>query len=255
MWKFNQRYQEEATEGGEGQVVEVQAESLIDGDSELTAGEWLLMDGIKGVGERPEFMLEKYNNLYEQAKAYPELQKKFGSFTGAPKEGYALPEEFDAEDELAKRVIEWSTKNNLNQSGFEELMQLAIAQSSAVEQVSREAELAKLGQDADRRIKQVEAFLKQKAGDSYEEIKGLVTNADSIILVEKIMKAIQPPKLPIDGVEVEGKPTWEAIEREMYRKDEHGNLLRSVSREHEMKIQRMMKEYGGDRPNQRIVNG
>jgi len=34
----------------------------------------------------------------------------------------------------------------------------------------------------------------------------------------------------------------------MYKKDQNGNLLRSVDRNHEAKIQRMMKDFGGDRP-------
>ena len=34
----------------------------------------------------------------------------------------------------------------------------------------------------------------------------------------------------------------------MFKKDENGNLLRSVDMNHERKIQRMMKEFGGDKP-------
>ena len=37
-------------------------------------------------------------------------------------------------------------------------------------------------------------------------------------------------------------------EAELLRKDEHGNLLRSVDANHEKKIQSMMKEFGGDKP-------
>jgi len=262
MRLFNYRLQEEATEGGEGMTQDAPQEqpqeqgSLIEQSAEPQLGEneYLLIDGVKGVGERPEwYKADKYKTVAEQARAYTELEKKFGSFTGAPKDGYQLPEGLDAEDELAQQVIEWGTKNNLSQEGFNDLLTLAMAQSQATQEVNREMELKKLGDNAAQRIKQVETFLKQKAGDKYEEISGLVTSADDVLLVEKIMEAIQPPKLPIDGVEIEGKPTWADIEREMWRKDEHGNLLRSVDHAHEMKIQRMLKEYGGDRLNNKVV--
>ncbi|NHW78137.1 hypothetical protein HA391_25105, partial [Escherichia coli] len=39
--------------------------------------------------------------------------------------------------------------------------------------------------------------------------------------------------------------SWEAIEAEMYKKDEQGNLLRSTNIDHERKIQRMMEAWGG----------
>jgi hypothetical protein len=35
----------------------------------------------------------------------------------------------------------------------------------------------------------------------------------------------------------------------MFKKNENGQLLRSVNAEHEKKIQRMQHEWGGDKPN------
>ena len=44
---------------------------------------WYLYEGIKGQGEMPSwFLADKYKNVMEQAKAYPEAQKRFGAFTG-----------------------------------------------------------------------------------------------------------------------------------------------------------------------------
>jgi hypothetical protein len=68
-----------------------------------------------------------------------------------------------------------------------------------------------------------------------------------------MMKALAPQKLPIDGGEHPGGMTWADIEKEMFRKDDNGQLLRSVDRNHEMKIQRMMKEFGGDKQNMKVV--
>ena len=64
----------------------------------------------------------------------------------------------------------------------------------------------------------------------------------------RLIGATAPAKLPIDGYVQPGGVTWEAIEAEMFKKDGNGNLMRSVDRNHEAKIQRMMKEFGGDKP-------
>ena len=47
--------------------------------------------------------------------------------------------------------------------------------------------------------------------------------------------------------------TWEAIEAEMFKKDEQGNMLRSTDTNHEAKIQRMMQEFGGDKPHRQQI--
>jgi hypothetical protein len=60
-----------------------------------------------------------------------------------------------------------------------------------------------------------------------------------------LVKATAPTKLPIDGGEHPTGMTWADIETEMFKKDERGNLLRSTDRNHEAKIQKMMKEFGG----------
>ena len=84
--------------------------------------------------------------------------------------------------------------------------------------------------------------------DTYERLRYAVNSAESVELVEALIKSTAPAKLPIDGVVQPGGVTWQDIEREMFKKDDNGNLLRSIDRNHEAKIQRMMKEYGGDRP-------
>ena len=60
---------------------------------------WNWHDDLPGTGDRPEwFRGDKYANVAEQAKAYTELEGKFGSFTGSPEE-YEIPEaQFFAKD-------------------------------------------------------------------------------------------------------------------------------------------------------------
>tara|TARA_R110002096_G_scaffold187462_1_gene366846 strand:+ start:4345 stop:4605 length:261 start_codon:yes stop_codon:yes gene_type:complete len=73
---------------------ETTSDTLLDQASPtLSEGEYFLSDGIKGSGETPDwYKADRYASVAEQAKAYTELEKKFGGFKGAPKDGYSGPE-------------------------------------------------------------------------------------------------------------------------------------------------------------------
>ena len=226
-------------------------ESLLDVSSPtLSEGEYFLTEGIKGTGGTPEwFKADKYKSIADQAKAYTELEKRFGGFKGAPKEGYSVPEGVEDGDELLSELKTFAEETNMSQDAFNRAWDLLVAQSQAVEEVSVETELAKLGDNGEQRIKTVEQFMKNNLDpETYERVRYGVNSAEAVELVEALIGATAPAKLPIDGVVQPGGVTWEAIEAEMYKKDQNGNLLRSVDRNHEAKIQRMMKDFGGDRP-------
>jgi len=225
--------------------------SLVDAaEPTLGEGEYFLSDGIKGVGDQPEwYKADKYKSVAEQAKAYTELEKKFGGFTGAPKDGYALYDGVESDDALWGELVEFGNSTNMSQSALNQAWELLTAQEQAIEEVSVEAEMAKLGDNAVERIKVVEQYMKNNLdSDTYEELRYAVNSAESVQLIEALIKSTAPAKLPIDGHIEPGGLEWADIEAEMFRKDENGNLLRSVDINHERKIQRMMKEFGGDKP-------
>ena len=82
--------------------------------------------------------------------------------------------------------------------------------------------------------------------ETYEKARSLVTTADNIELVEMIVGATAPVRLPIEGGPNPEGLSMEAIEAEMYKKDEHGNLLRSVNIEHDRKVKRMLEAFAGN---------
>jgi hypothetical protein len=230
--------------------------SLVDAaEPTLGEGEYFLSDGIKGVGDMPEwYKADKYKSVSEQAKAYTELEKKFGGFTGAPKDGYKTVEGVEAEDALWQELVSFGERTNMSQSALNDAWGILSAQEQAVEEVSMEVELQKLGDNAVERVKVVEQYMKNNLdADTYERLRYAVNSAEAVELVESLIKSTAPAKLPIDGYIEPGGVTWEDIEAEMFRKNENGQLLRSVDQNHEAKIQRMMKEFGGDRPYSRTV--
>tara|TARA_A200000159_G_C7337275_1_gene345627 strand:+ start:3860 stop:4573 length:714 start_codon:yes stop_codon:yes gene_type:complete len=222
------------------------ADTLLDSATpELSEGEYFLAEGLKGSGETPEwYKSDKYKSVAEQAKAYSELEKRFGGFTGAPKDGYQLAEGIDKEDALANELLQFAEESNMNQASFDKAWELLTAQSEAVEEVEAENEVAKLGDNAEQRIKTVEGFLKNNLdAEAYEATRDLVTTGESIMLVEKLVTALAPKKLPIEGGLHPQGLTWADVEAEMFKKDDNGNLLRSVDINHERKIQEMMKSF------------
>ena len=135
----------------------------------------------------------------------------------------------------------------MNGDAFTEAWELLSTQGQVAEEYNQEAELSKLGDNAQERIKTVEGFMKNNLdADTYEQARGLVNNAETIQLVEMLVRATAPTKLPMEGGHNPEGLSKEAIEAEMFRKDEHGNLLRSVSPEHNAKIAKMWEAFGGD---------
>ena len=231
-------------------------QSLVDAaEPTLGEGEFFLSDGIKGVGDQPEwYKADKYKSVAEQAKAYTELEKKFGGFTGAPKDGYSIVEGVESDDALWQELVSFGEKTNMSQSAMNDAWELLSAQDQAVEEASMEVELQKLGDNGVERIKVVEQYMKNNLdGDTYERLRYAVNSAEAVELIEALVKSTAPAKLPIDGYIEPGGLTWPDIEAEMYKTSDNGQYLRSVDPNHEAKIQRMMKEFGGDKPNVRVV--
>jgi hypothetical protein len=229
-------------------ATEAPRDTLLDqANPSLEAGEYFLSDGIKGTGEIPEWLnTEKYKSVAEQAKGYAELSKRFGGFKGAPKDGYSLPEGVEKDDALYQELEAFATKNNMNGDAFSEAWELLSTQGQVAEEYNQEAELRKLGDNAQQRIKTVENFMKNNLdADTYEQARGLVNSAETIQLVEMLVRATAPTKLPMEGGHNPEGLSWEAIEVEMFKKDENGNLLRSINIGHEQKIQKMMEAWGG----------
>ena len=230
------------------------SDTLLDASSPtLSEGEYFLSDGIKGSGDTPDWYKgDKYKSVAEQAKAYTELEKKFGGFTGAPKDGYSGPEGIEGDDALLQELTEFATKTNMSQEAFGDAWELLSAQGQAVEQVTQEQEIASLGDNAQERIKNVEGYLKNNLdAEVYEEVRNLVTDARSIQLVEHLVRATAPARLPIDGGDHPSGMTWADVESEMFKKTDSGQLLRSIDSNHEAKIQKMMQDFGGDRQHSR----
>lgn len=120
---------------------------------------WVLSEGVQGAGKRPDwFKADKYKSVAAQAEAYVALEKRFGTFTGAPAEGkydLALPAgagvELDTGHPLLGDFTKWATENQLSQAGFTQLVGM-LGQYEAQHIVDANAVKASLGENADARL-------------------------------------------------------------------------------------------------------
>lgn len=232
----------------QAEVQEATSDTLLDNaEPTLSENEYFLAEGIKGTGETPEwYKADKYQSVAEQAKAYTELEKKFGGFKGAPKDGYSIPEGVEQDDALLAELTEFAKDTNMSEEAYGRAWELLTAQEQAVEEVTAEQEMAKLGDNAAQRLKNVEGFLKNNLdSDTYTQVQDLVTTAESVQLIEAIVKATVPAKLPIEGGEHPQGLTWADVEAEMFKRHENGQFLRSVDPNHERKVQQMIASFGG----------
>lgn len=223
--------------------------------------EWFYANGVKGVGAVPEwYKSTKYKSVDEQAKAYGELEKRFGSFTGAPADGkyaFKMPEdltgEFDPADPLFTGFQKWAVDHHLNQEGYQELMGM-YATAIAAQAVDMAQIKTALGDKADDRINAVKTWVGANLDAATQaKFKAATSDANAAAVFEAveavIAKTVQP-KLPgpgdtNPGVNA-GKTPSQLIRLEMEKKDAEGRVLyfdpSPAGQAHRARIEKMRVE-------------
>lgn len=148
------------------------------------APSWFIDEGVPGVGERPEWLGEKFKSAADLAKSYVELEKKFR----------AEPEEYDL------------TKSKFLDGDYapiQDLMTLAKEKRVPKEvmdkmvesfdkymdefSVDYTEEFKKLGENAQDRVKTLDNWAQANLSkDSYEALTANLNNAASIKALEEL---------------------------------------------------------------------
>lgn len=239
--------------------------------AEQEAPAWMWSEDTAGNGDKPDwFMDSKYKTIAEQAKAYPELQSKFGAFTGKPEEyDLKLPEdinlpegvgiELNADDPLMKSALEFASSKNMSQEAFTEMLSMyAEAQGrdfvDPVAHINAQKEI--LGQDADKRIGDLTNWAKANFDeDTFDLFSRVSTSADSILLTEALVNMIRPSSVP-DVNALTGQ-TRSALTQELAdlraAKDDKGGLKWFSDSAHRNKIEQLQRQLGSNAPDVTIV--
>jgi hypothetical protein len=174
---------------------------------------WLLAEGVQGNGNRPDwFKSDKYRSVEEQAKAYPELEKRMGAFVGAPKDGkyeFKAPEglahTLDDTHPLVGDFNKWAASKQLSQEGYNELMGMLL-QYEISHQPDMGAIKTDLGEKADERITAVAQWGSANLdAEGYKTLRE-ATSGPNAAAVFKTLEALigktKQVKLPPPGSDV-----------------------------------------------------
>lgn len=265
MFKFNYRYLEEASDGegstgGNDDAAAVAAE--VSGDTDKTGDEepkgWNFSEDVAGQGDVPDwFKSDKYKTVSEQAKAYGELEGKFGSFTGAPDEYVnALSEELqesgvflDDDDPMLESAMAFAKEAGMNQEGFAKMvnmygeMKLAEAQELTAFHAS---EIESLGPQGQQRVDNLEAWgnanMPEELMDGFRE---LAQSADSVKALERMVSMTRAAPISADNAGSSPAVTESEIRAMQFETDEYGNRRIQTDPDFKAKYQKAMNDYYG----------
>lgn len=220
---------------------------------------WLLNDGVMGEGEKPTwFRQDKYKTVAEQAKAYPELEKRFGGFTGAPKNEkgevaytFTPPEgvEFKADHPMAQALNKWAGENQLSQDGYNQilgqLVQYELANAPNMGQIK-----GQLGENADSRIAAVAQWGKANLGNEGYATLRAATSGKEAAAVFKVLETVIAKtaqfKMPKPGSDVPaatGGDGLAKIKADHGAKMPNGQFRKDVDPAYAAEIDKRYREY------------
>lgn len=173
--------------------------------------------------ERPEWLLDKYapegkdqgEAISEQAKAYVELQKQFGGFTGAPEEyEFSMPEgiegEVDTELDAFKQFTELAKDANMSQETAQQLFGIFVGYQNQLDgqyDTDLNAQKELLGPQADQRIQSITNWAGNNlSGDDLGVLESMTTTAAQIETLERIIGKTRNSPIPKTH-EVSSAPT------------------------------------------------
>lgn len=217
--------------------------------------EWFYADGVPGKGDMPAwYKADKYLSVEKQAEAYASLEKRFGAFTGAPKDGKyetKLPEgvgvELVADHPLLSDFQKWAAEHQLNNDGYNQLIGM-LAQYEAAQIPDMNEIKGQLGDNADQRIAAVAQWTKANLTPAeYQKLTTATTGANAAAVVEVLESVIAKTKqvtLPKPGQDVAAaQPRGQAaIDALMQKKGPDGKFLYFTDAKHRAEVDRMTTE-------------
>ncbi len=259
----------QGTEGQEGSGTEGQ--SAADAVAAMAGGE-----GGEGGGEatqRPENVPEKFwdaekgeTRVDDVLKSYGELEGRFGSFTGAPEDDYKVElsdelkeqgVEINADDPVLQEAMKLGKEMGLNQDGFNKFVEIqamaAIANQKA-EQEAVTADIASLGDNADRRLNNLNQWASKNLPTELQEgFKDAAVSADAVKAIEQLVSMTR--SAPVQANEAAAAPSIskEEVQTMQFAKDEHGNRKLQTDPAFKAEYERKRDLLYGTEPHHTIV--
>lgn len=210
MKRFNTILMNEAGgEGGEGGNNTPPAPTgMMGGENTPPAGgtpppeAWSYAEGVNGEGDRPDWFKGKYNSVEAQAKAYNDLESRFGGFTGSPEE-FAPIEGFKEEGESAimmATIKEIAKDSNMNQNTYEKIVK-GIAQNidgyrESMQQDQMQEAIKSIPNFEARRSALADTAQANLTTEQFDGLNGLMSTQAGFEAIEALTTQIRGGALP-----------------------------------------------------------
>lgn len=174
-------------------------------------------DAPVDTSDRPEWLQDKYvtegrsinDSINEQAKAYKELNSKFGGFTGAPEKYADFSFSEDLTNLMESKGVEMLTADsplmlgmgeiakdlNLNQDGFNKFAENFVANQIKQEDARVANVVTELGENAPARIKEIQQWQLGLPEDIKALTDSVATTTQGIELLEHFMGKGKMPEI------------------------------------------------------------
>lgn len=240
----------------------------------------LVAQAVEQSQDKPEdkadfsFVLDKYKAegktdeqaAFEQAKAYTELQSKFGAFTGAPEEyevklSDAMSEQINLDDYKDDPLFQdfkgLAKEMGINNEGFNQLTEMYfkshLADVEALETIRTE-EMKALGDNAERRLTNIQDWARYNLdAETGKALGDMLNSASSVQALESIIaKTRNAPQVK----EVESSPaiSRDELSKMINAKDEFGAPMMN-KKEYRDKVNKLYAQVVGEGEQHVVVGG
>jgi hypothetical protein len=166
---------------------------------------WYIDEGIPGVGNRPAWLPEKYKSAAEVAKAYTELQKKFGE---APAE-YDLSKSKFIEPDNAhlQEMAKYAREKRVPADVIDKVL-ATYDKYYEENSINYDEEAKKLGDNAKERVTVLDNWAKANLSEeAYKGLTAALKSADSVKALEELRGKMMSSTTMVPNGNDDGKNT------------------------------------------------
>jgi hypothetical protein len=181
----------------------------------ITEPNWFIDEGVPGVGDRPQWLPEKFKSTADMAKSYNELEKKFST----PPEEYDISKSrfFDKDFQPLKDSLQLAREKRVPKEVIDKMLD-TFDKYIEPHHIDEGEELKKLGDKGEDRIKVVTNWAKANlSDDAFKALSSEVKSANGIKAIEELRSKMMSNTTVIPGGNDggTGAPTVAEIQQEI----------------------------------------
>jgi hypothetical protein len=222
---------------------------------------------------RPDNVHEKFWNKEtksirtdELLSSYSELEKKFGSFTGAPEEDYGFTPSEEMSEKLKENGIELNTTDDplfiegkkfakeagMSQEGFNGLVNLYLMNELGMKEAEasfNQDQIKSLGDRGDKRILAINDWASQNLDEStYDQLKNNLNSADMVPVIEQLISMTRNAPVSDNSNTQISKVNESEVTEMQFAKDQYGNRRIQTDKAFRQQYEQKRDEFYGTEP-------